>query len=206
MTSERVLLRASGLGCDRGGQRVCSGQDLSLTPGDAVWLRGRNGSGKTSLLRVLAGLAAPQEGELWRAPGLRTLYIGHANALKDDLTVAENLGFLARLCGLETSATRHEQALRQWGLWSRRHRPARTLSQGLRRRVALARLALAEHQPLWLLDEPFDALDDEGVNQLRIGLEHHRARGGACVLTSHLVWADDQRPRREHWLQGDDAS
>jgi heme exporter protein A len=202
MNSERLLLRVSGVACTRGGERVCSGQHLALAPGGAVWLRGRNGSGKTSLLRVLAGLSAPHEGQVWRAPDLATLYIGHSNALKDDLTVAENLQFLVQLCGLDRSAQRQAHALQSWGLWRRRQLPARSLSQGLRRRVALARLALAAGKALWLLDEPFDALDDEGIGQLRAELEAHRARGGACVLSSHLPWQADQRPRQEHWLEG----
>jgi len=202
MTSEaELLLRIRDLGCERGGRVVCRGQNLALAVGGSIWLRGRNGSGKTSLLRVLAGLARPTGGELWRAPRLASLFIGHQNALKDDLSVAENLRFLACLCALDDSPVAIDQALRTWGLWSRRAQATRALSQGLRRRLALARLSLAEHQRLWLLDEPFDALDDEGMATLSGQLYAHRTRGGGCVLSSHLPLRFDSLPQLEHWLE-----
>lgn len=202
MTSEPVLLlRARELACERGGRVVCRDQNLALAAGSSIWLRGRNGCGKTSLLRVLAGLAHPVRGELWQAPRVRSLFIGHQNALKDELTVAENQRFLARLCRLERSDAALDQALKAWGLWSRRHLPARALSQGLRRRLSLSRLSLAEGARLWLLDEPFDALDDEGVATLGAALYGHRALGGACVLSSHLPLGFDRLPQLEHWVE-----
>ena len=135
----RFLLQARHLACARGAKTVCAGQNLTLQAGGILWLRGRNGSGKTSLLRVLAGLASPEAGAVERAPALRTLFIGHANALKEDLSVLENLRFLAVLNGLPVQSERLQVALRFWGLWSRRHAPARTLSQGLRRRSQTSR-------------------------------------------------------------------
>ena len=194
-----MLLQAEALACRRGARLVCRVPALALQRGQSLWLRGRNGSGKTSLLRVLAGLAAPAEGSLQLAPALQRLYIGHANALKDELSVEENLQFSALLCGLQTSPERLQQALRGWGLWERRRQPARALSQGLRRRCALARLALADSHALWLLDEPFDALDDAGLAALDLALRTHLAAGGACVFSSHAAPALQTLPR-ELWL------
>ncbi len=196
----RFLLQARQLACARGAKTVCAGQSLTPQAGGILWLRGRNGSGKTSLLRVLAGLASPEAGSLERAPALRTLFIGHANALKEDLSVLENLRFLAILNGLPVESGRLQVALRFWGLWSRRHAPARTLSQGLRRRVALSRLSLADEVQLWLLDEPLDALDDEGVATLYALLVQQQARGGAGLLTSHEPLQSSRLQLLEHWL------
>ena len=196
----RFLLQARHLACARGAKTVCAGQNLTLQAGGILWLRGRNGSGKTSLLRVLAGLASPEAGAVERAPALRTLFIGHANALKEDLSVLENLRFLAILNGLPVEIARLQAALRFWGLWSRRHAPARTLSQGLRRRVALSRLSLADEVQLWLLDEPLDALDDEGVATLYALLGQQQARGGAGLLTSHVPLQSARLQLFEHWL------
>lgn len=186
MTSEgQELLRAEGLACDRGGQRVLSLRRLTLSRGAGLWLRGRNGSGKTTLLRALAGLLEPAAGEVWRDGAAGLLYVGHTLAVKDDLSVAENLECLAELGALDTRPRALQGALLRWQLWERRHHPARRLSQGLRRRVSLARLDLASARPLWLLDEPFDALDDEGQALLAHALMHHRLRQGGWVLSSH---------------------
>jgi heme exporter protein A len=177
------------------------GLDFILPPGRIVWLRGRNGRGKTSLLRLLAGLCLPAHGyiqidgrslrqsaELWRT---RRIYVAHANALKDDLTVAESLQFLARLQGEAVSADAITDALQQLGMRALQHAPVRTLSQGQRRRAALARLALSSSNPatppgVWLLDEPFDALDDQGTQALNTLLAAHARRGGSALIASHL--------------------
>ena len=158
-------------------------------------LRGRNGRGKTSLLRLMAGLATPAAGAVhcagvplvhagaaWRE---RLLFIGHANALKEDLTVAESLRFLCSLQGRTCTAAALGEALARLGVGPLAARPVRTLSQGQRRRVALARLALPQPPSVWLLDEPFDALDDEGVRLLNALLSEHAAGGGSTLLTSH---------------------
>lgn len=201
MTSEAgLLLHARELRCERGGRAVCTPQSFSVCAGQALWLRGRNGSGKTSLLRVLAGLAAPAGGDLWRAPHTGILYAGHQNAVKDDLSLFENLQFLAQMGQLHGSDTEVQAALRQWGLWAARHRPARVLSQGLRRRLSLARLSLAEQRALWVLDEPFDALDDDGVSVLIAQMYAHHVRGGATVLSSHLSWPAGAAEPAQHWL------
>ncbi|MGQ0509414.1 MAG: cytochrome c biogenesis heme-transporting ATPase CcmA [Betaproteobacteria bacterium] len=188
-------LDARGLACERGERRLFSDLSLALEPGGLARLLGPNGSGKTSLLRILAGLTRPAEGEVrWRgerigelseAYGHELAYVGHSPALKDELTVAENLAFAAHLAGLATSGAQLEAALERFGMASRAALPARVLSQGQKRRAALARLALAGAPVLWLLDEPFVALDKEGIACVRELAEAHLARGGMLVLTSH---------------------
>jgi len=162
-----------------------------------TWLRGRNGRGKTTLLRLLAGLSDPAEGqiliqgqpqkELGDEGRSQWAYIGHQNALKDDLTSTEALRFLARLHRLPHDAAALKLALQRLGLGPARlqHAPVRTLSQGQRRRVALARLALSATAPVWLLDEPFDALDIDGIKALNAVISEHAQSGGCVLLTSH---------------------
>jgi heme exporter protein A len=186
MTDSSNVVAASDLACRRGERILFSELNLAVRPGEIVWVRGANGQGKTSLLRLLAGLARPEAGRIEFGTDRERVYVGHANALKDDLTVAESLMFLSRLHGFDTGAEAHERALRQFGLLSRRNAPVRTLSQGQRRRVALARLCTAPSTALWLLDEPFDALDAEGVEALNALLAEHAARGGSVLLTSHV--------------------
>ncbi len=182
------LLTARGLACRRGDRLLFDALSVSLAPGDLVWLRGANGSGKTSLLRILAGVARAEAGIVERdvAPERRPLFVAHANALKEDLTVLEALRFNAALHGRATDDAALAGALRTLGIQARRHAPIRTLSQGQRRRVALARLCLSGDVPVWLLDEPFDALDAEGVVATVALLDAHARRGGAALFTSHL--------------------
>ena len=177
-------LQAQGLACRRGRRLLFKGVCLQLRPGSITWLRGRNGSGKTSLLRILAGLSTPAHGTVLPG-GQPLLYIGHANALKDDLTLAEAVGFLARLQGLDGALARSRAALGVLGLASRADAAVRTLSQGQRRRGALARLALDDRPATWILDEPFDALDQDSVALLAGLVSAHAARGGAVLMTSH---------------------
>jgi heme exporter protein A len=186
MTDLSAVVTASNLACRRGERVLFSGLDLTVLSGQIIWLRGANGQGKTSLLRLLAGLARPEAGNIDQRDGRERIFIGHANALKDDLSVAESLMFLTRLHGFDTDGTAHEDALRRFGLHRRRNAPVRTLSQGQRRRVALSRLCLAPSTALWLLDEPFDALDIEGVDALNALLAEHVARGGSVLVTSHV--------------------
>jgi heme exporter protein A len=195
-TDAAPLLQAHALEGQRGERALFRDLNLSLLPGKVVWLRGRNGRGKTSLLRILAGLASASAGDIhihgrraqdessfWRS---QLLYIGHANALKDDLSATEALAFLAGLCGQPVSSnTVIQQALQRLGVAHRAQAPVRTLSQGQRRRVALARLAMPDAPRLWLLDEPFDALDDVGIESLNELLSSHAKSGGAALLTSH---------------------
>ena len=189
------LLQTRSLACQRGERPLFERLDLRLAPGSVTWLRGRNGRGKTSLLRLLAGLSTPMSGEVlingcslrqvgpaWRR---QLVYIAHQNALKDDLSAGESLRFLARLHGAPVNDQLLAAALRRLGVHHRQHAPVRTLSQGQRRRVTLARLALSMASPLWLLDEPFDALDGDGVAALNDLIGEHAAQGGCVLLTSH---------------------
>lgn len=188
------MLEAANLACERGGRTLFRGLSFSLAAGEALRIAGPNGSGKTSLLRILCGLLAPTEGKvLWRGDEVGRLredysralvYIGHAAALKDDLSAAENLSIACRLAGDAASRIQLEQALDRFGL-SGLPMPARRLSQGQRRRAALARLALSEGRALWLLDEPFSGLDAQGISILNALLREHMGRGGASVLTTH---------------------
>jgi heme exporter protein A len=196
-------LQLVDVACRRGDRLLFTGLNETLAPGELLWLRGGNGRGKTSLLRLVAGLSAPESGRiLWGdAPTRRNarfadelVYIAHTNALKDDLTAAESLAFLARVHGrirdANPSAPALRAALARLGLAGRERTPTRSLSQGLRRRVALARLALETAPALWVLDEPFDALDVAGTATLHALLAAHRARGGSVLLTSHHLHLD----------------
>lgn len=183
-------LQAERLACWRGERLVFADLSFSLAPGEALLLTGANGSGKSSLLRVLAGLIPAAEGTLtWGgadtmadrvAHGARLRYLGHMDAAKPALTARENLAFHARLHGGEV-----EHALAALGLSELGDLPARVLSSGQRRRLALARLALAP-APLWLLDEPTVGLDTASVARLAPLLAGHRARGGMIVAATHL--------------------
>ena len=168
------------------------GLDVCVAAGGIAWLRGANGQGKTTLLRTLAGLSAPAAGRISRSGAVGDwplLYLAHANGLKDDLTAFESLRFLLRLGGRDLPTPRIDAALDRFGMADRREAPVRTLSQGQRRRVALARLAASDAPALWLLDEPYDALDADGSATLDDVLAAHAKRGGIVVLTSHLPLA-----------------
>lgn len=189
------MLEARQLAAVRGNSTVFGGLDIRVTAGRLLHVKGANGSGKTTLLRTLCGLILPHEGKvLWNGQDIRLLreeywkflaYVGHADGLKDDLTAEENLAFACALSGLQVSAERARAALEKLGLARRERLPARALSQGQRRRAALARLAVAESQPLWILDEPFAALDTAAVEQIQSLVSAHLARGGMVVLTTH---------------------
>jgi heme exporter protein A len=189
------MLEALELEVSRSGTPLFSGVAFTLPPGALLRVSGANGSGKTSLLRTLCGLFSPVSGDVrWRGENIRVLreeywkhllYIAHSNALKDDLTAAENLAFACALAGISSPRARVRAALKRFGLGEREHAPTRIQSQGQKRRTALARLALGVTLPLWLLDEPFAALDPEGIKLVQSLLEEHLARGGMVVLTTH---------------------
>jgi heme exporter protein A len=195
-----LTLLATGLTLSRGPRRLFAGLSFTLTAGQALVLRGANGSGKTTLLRVLAGLTVADggdvrwNGERWTAlcasQRAATLYLGHTNALKDELTAAENLAESLAFDGVAIAHGLQGRSLDEMGLAERHHLPARRLSQGQKRRVGLARLTLSR-KPLWLLDEPTNALDSEGVALFSNVVAGHLQHGGMACIASHLPLAFD---------------
>lgn len=187
------VLEAVALACERDWRMLFENLELRLAAGDMLQISGPNGSGKTSLLRLLAGLMQPTAGQVrlnghplaeQRTELVRNLlWIGHAAGIKDLLSAEENLAWL---CALHRPAERDKiwQALESVGLRGFEDVPCHTLSAGQQRRVALARLYL-EGPPLWILDEPFTALDKQGVAQLEEHLAAHCEQGGMVVLTTH---------------------
>jgi heme exporter protein A len=189
---EPALLAAADLACVRGGRRVFAEVAFTLEPGDALILRGRNGAGKSSLLRLLAGLLEPAAGSLaWHGRPIgedpaahrsRCHLVGHGNALKSALTVAENLRFAAAVCGAPAAPI--GRALAGFELTELAGVPAAYLSAGQKRRLALARL-LAAPRPLWLLDEPEAGLDAANRERLAGAIAAHLAEGGIGVIATH---------------------
>ena len=194
MTRPVPLLEAVALSCERDWRMLFEQLHFALQPGDMLQISGPNGSGKTSLLRLIAGLRQPTSGDILlqgqalneqRSELARNLlWIGHAAGIKGLLSAEENLAWL---CALHRPASREAiwQALEAVGLRGFEDVPCHTLSAGQQRRVALARLYLEDTPPLWVLDEPFTALDKSGVAQLEAHLAAHCERGGVVVLTTH---------------------
>jgi heme exporter protein A len=185
------MLEAHDLSARRGDVLLFQRLHLRVDAGRALLVTGRNGSGKTTLLRMLAGLTAPAEGRVtWRgfamsnATRSQCVYAGHAAALKDELTVEENLRSLAELAGARPSDDEVTSALATADLVAQRELPARVLSQGQRRRIGLARLALLP-RPLWLLDEPATALDSAGLALLAQIIAQRLRAGGTVVAATH---------------------
>jgi heme exporter protein A len=195
LLSDGAALEARALGCTRGERTLFSGLDFTLRGGQLLRVAGANGSGKTSLLRIACGLLEASDGTVrWRGQDVRRLredysrelvYLGHAPAVKDDLTAEENLGIACSLAGMAVARPGVRGALASLGLAGCEDLPARVLSQGQRRRVTLARLVLAASVPLWLLDEPFTALDAAAAEYVRTLVEDHVERGGAVMYTTH---------------------
>jgi heme exporter protein A len=188
-----LSLEAQQLECIKGDKLLFSGLSFSAYSGQVLIIRGENGSGKTSLLRILCGLALPEQGEIrWNGRRIdksgsdyrRALcYIGHRHGIKSELTIAENLHIA---CGLGhcRDVAHIDEALEQIGLTDMGQRLAGTLSAGQHRRVALARL-LMTRAPLWILDEPLTALDDKGRGLIEQLLQQHTGNNGMVIMTSH---------------------
>jgi heme exporter protein A len=188
------MLAAAELECVRGDRTLFAGLSFTVSPGAGLLVQGANGAGKTSLLRIAVGLAAPAHGEVaWDGQPIRALgpayrrelrYCGHPNALKDDLTAGENLRAAAALAGRPITSDAARAALAQVGVDAAAELPVRSLSQGQKRRTALARLAL-DRARLWVLDELLAALDAGGAEWLAGALDAHLAAGGMALVTSH---------------------
>ena len=188
------MLAAHDLACERGGRALFRNLDFGLERGVLLHIKGATGSGKTSLLRMLCGLTPPACGKItWDDEDIRELrenytaqltYIGHHPAVKDELSALENLQIAQALAGQPVALAQAQAALATVGLQGRANLPVRVLSQGQRRRVALARLWLSDAS-LWILDEPFNALDVEAAAMLERHIEVHLDAGGIVVLTTH---------------------
>jgi heme exporter protein A len=188
------MFSVSNLSCSKGYKRLFSGVSFTLQPGQWLHLEGDNGVGKTSLLRLACGLSALEDGEItWNQQAVvqnpeafraDLAYLGHQLALKEDLTPMENLRADAAVAGRPLKPEDALKALAQLGLRGREHLPVRVLSQGQKRRTALARL-LVSSAKLWILDEPFVALDTAAQNALTQVINGHLAQQGMVLLTSH---------------------
>jgi len=192
------VLEAVELRCERGERLLFDQLSFRLATGGCLHIAGDNGAGKTSLLRILCGLLRPTSGQVrWRDRpiaqvrdeyGADLIYVGHLNGVKDDLTATENLSTWAAMAGLRLDSDRVARALQHLSMDRFAQWPAGQLSQGQKRRIGLARLALASDARIWILDEPFNALDRHGVETLNRLIEQRVKSDGAVVLTTHQAW------------------
>jgi heme exporter protein A len=188
------MLEAIKLTCVRGSRRLFKDLSFSIQRGELVELRGPNGSGKTSLLRILCGLAQPAAGEIrWDGKSIRSLgeeyfsaiaYLAHQNAVKDELTALENLRIATGVAGTTLSKAEANEVLAQVGLTQQQNLPARALSAGQRRRLAMTRL-LTSGADLWILDEVLTSLDDVAINLSREFITKHLQNGGMAIIATH---------------------
>ncbi len=187
------MLAVENLYCERDDRVLFEGVNFTLEAGDILQIEGQNGSGKTSLLRILCGLSNHFEGSvLWKGQNIdrvrseynrSLLYVGHYSGVKAALTAEENLSWMIQLQPMLEQAS-ISQALEKVGLYGYEDVPCHSLSAGQQRRVGLARLYMS-NAPLWILDEPFTALDKQGVSEKESLIASHAGRGGCVVLTTH---------------------
>jgi heme exporter protein A len=188
------VLTADNLQCVRGDRTLFSNLSFHIGSGKILFVQGANGSGKTTLLRTLSGLSQAQNGQvIWNSKNIQSLaedytgqvlYIGHLPGIKEDLTAVENLQFSATLAGVDVSREQAIYALMQLDIARCADLPTRVLSQGQKRRVVLTRLWLQKN-PIWILDEPFSALDVTAIQKLTLHIEAFINSGGVVVFTSH---------------------
>jgi heme exporter protein A len=188
------MLEVKNLECVRGARRLFKGLNFSASPGELIELRGANGSGKTSLLRIICGLAAPASGEvLWQKKPVRALgeeyyalvaYLAHQNGLKDELSPIENLRVASGVAGQNLTEEDAQRILARVGLTDQANIPTRSLSAGQRRRVGLARL-LTSRASLWLLDEVLTSLDDAAIEMTRRFITEHLREQGIVIVATH---------------------
>lgn len=187
------MLDVTNLECVRGDRPLFRGLSFAVRPGELLHVVGANGSGKTTLLRTLCGLSRPATGAIrWNSTDIHELgddyrqqlaYVGHLNGIQGELTARENLRAAGCLAGTAADIG-IDTVLARLGLAAYRDFPAKILSQGQKRRLALARLAVAS-KPLWILDEPFSALDAHSIGTMTALLSGHLASGGMVIITSH---------------------
>ena len=188
------MLEVINLTCVRGTRRLFKDLNFSAAEGELVELRGPNGSGKTSLLRILCGLATPAAGEVrWKGRSIRSLgeeysasvaYLGHQNAVKDELSALENLRISSAVSGQSLDKKRAQEILERVGLTQQQNLPARVLSAGQRRRLGMTRL-LTSTARLWILDEVLTSLDDRAMNLSRQFITDHLEQNGTAIVATH---------------------
>jgi heme exporter protein A len=188
------MLHANNISCTRGGRNLFSKLSFSVNEGKCLHIKGENGSGKSSLLKIMAGLAHPEEGYFtWLNKSTREhsdsfysdlLFIGHKSGINQHLSAEQNLAWYAAISESLLNETEQKDILKKIGLFGFEDIPAGKLSAGQQRRIALCRL-LIEKKKLWILDEPLASLDQQGIKLFEALLQNHLLHGGSAIFTSH---------------------